>query len=364
MPVRFHWCRCRPKGSWRRSRKTALADLRYPLLAQAALPRARKSTGRSRCPNAPASRAFSARHLHHQGKPHLRPGARRRPEGNGDTSLCNFGEHVTPNEHKLVRDFVLLDNTYCCGILSADGHQWTDTGIATDYVEREFAGWPRSYPAGGFGEAAGTRWPIRRPVSSGTTRWRTAKRCAISANSPPTAKHWKDSGARGKPHFLDCYHDFTGGSNAIAYTPASRTSKRCGRSCRDEHHWLGSGRAGRVARGAVHQSLKQFEAADSLPNLVILWLPNDHTSATARFTHARGAGGGQRPGGRPNGRGREPFKILDEHLHLRRRGRPAERLGPRQRLSHDGLCRQRVHETRRGRPARNTTRPACCARWS
>src|ERR1019366_4482922 len=74
-------------------------------------------------------------------------------EGDGDAALCVFGERVTPNQHKLVRDFVLLDNTYCCGILSADGHQWADSALATDYVEREFAGWPRSYPSGGFGDA-------------------------------------------------------------------------------------------------------------------------------------------------------------------------------------------------------------------
>jgi YVTN family beta-propeller protein len=43
-------------------------------------------------------------------------------EGNGDADLCNFGERVTPNEHKFVREFTLLDNTYCSGILSADGH--------------------------------------------------------------------------------------------------------------------------------------------------------------------------------------------------------------------------------------------------
>ena len=47
--------------------------------------------------------------------------------------LCNFGERVTPNEHKFVREFALLDNTYCSGILSADGHNWTDSGIATEY---------------------------------------------------------------------------------------------------------------------------------------------------------------------------------------------------------------------------------------
>ena len=69
-------------------------------------------------------------------------------EGNGDPSLCIFGERITPNQHKLAREFVLLDNTYCSGILSADGHQWADTAFATDYMERSFAGFPRSYPDG------------------------------------------------------------------------------------------------------------------------------------------------------------------------------------------------------------------------
>ena len=68
--------------------------------------------------------------------------------GNGDARLCVFGERITPNQHALVREFVLLDNTYCAGILSADGHQWSTTAIGTDYLERSFAGWPRSYPDG------------------------------------------------------------------------------------------------------------------------------------------------------------------------------------------------------------------------
>ena len=69
-------------------------------------------------------------------------------EGNGDPALCVFGERITPNQHKLAREFVLLDNTYCAGILSADGHQWSTTAFATDYMEKSFAGFPRSYPDG------------------------------------------------------------------------------------------------------------------------------------------------------------------------------------------------------------------------
>ena len=53
---------------------------------------------------------------------------------------------MTPNHHALAEQFVLLDNFYCNGVLSADGHQWTDEGYVTDYLEKSFGGWPRSYP--------------------------------------------------------------------------------------------------------------------------------------------------------------------------------------------------------------------------
>src|SRR5690606_3095655 len=62
------------------------------------------------------------------------------PQGNGDPSLCQFGREVTPNHHALAEEFVLLDNFYCNGVLSADGHQWTDEGYVTDYLEKQFGG--------------------------------------------------------------------------------------------------------------------------------------------------------------------------------------------------------------------------------
>jgi YVTN family beta-propeller protein len=63
-------------------------------------------------------------------------------EGNGDASLVLFGEQVTPNHHKLAREFVLLDNFYVNGDVSADGHNWTTAAIAPDYVQKM---WPNSY---------------------------------------------------------------------------------------------------------------------------------------------------------------------------------------------------------------------------
>ena len=76
-------------------------------------------------------------------------------EGNGDTSLVLFGEKITPNEHKIARDFVLLDNFYVNAEVSADGHNWSLGGYANDYLEKN---WVTSYGGrGGTYDAEGTR---------------------------------------------------------------------------------------------------------------------------------------------------------------------------------------------------------------
>ena len=63
-------------------------------------------------------------------------------EGNGDPSLVLFGENVTPNLHKIARQFVLLDNFYVSADVSADGHNWSTAAIAPDYVQKM---WPNKY---------------------------------------------------------------------------------------------------------------------------------------------------------------------------------------------------------------------------
>ncbi len=61
------------------------------------------------------------------------------PRGNGDPSLVMFGREVTPNQHKLAEEFVLMDNLYCNGHVSADGHPWLTMAYHTDYVARNWA---------------------------------------------------------------------------------------------------------------------------------------------------------------------------------------------------------------------------------
>lgn len=69
-------------------------------------------------------------------------------EGDGDPGLTMYGEDVTPNHHALARQFALLDNYYCNGIVSSDGHAWTTEANATTFYERSRGGWTRSYPFG------------------------------------------------------------------------------------------------------------------------------------------------------------------------------------------------------------------------
>lgn len=66
-------------------------------------------------------------------------------KGKGDPALCIYGEEITPNTHKLADEFILLDNFHASGKCSAEGHQWTDASIVTDYIEKNMRAWFRSY---------------------------------------------------------------------------------------------------------------------------------------------------------------------------------------------------------------------------
>jgi len=68
-------------------------------------------------------------------------------KGNGDKSLVLFGENVTPNQHNLAREFVLLDNFYVSADVSADGHNWSMAAIAPDFTQKV---WPNGYRRSGL----------------------------------------------------------------------------------------------------------------------------------------------------------------------------------------------------------------------
>lgn len=176
-------------------------------------------------------------------------------EGNGDASLCIFPDRVTPNHHALARQFVLLDNFYVDGEVSADGHEWSMAAYATDFVEKT---WPLSYrPHGKLSYPSEGSQAIAMP--SGGYIWDRCKEAGVSyrsygefiangrtPNDPGTAKV---KGLEG--HFDPMYRSFD-----LNYPDARRADR-------------------------FLEELKRFESEGQMPQLLIVRLPNDHTHGTA-----------------------------------------------------------------------------------
>lgn len=188
-------------------------------------------------------------------------------KGNGDSSLVMFGAAVTPNQHWLAEDFVLLDNFYATGGNSADGHQWI-----TQANETEYCLWPgyqgRSYPFDGSDPMA---------YSSGGFLWNYAQ-------------------ARGRS--VKIYGEYAGSMRVYPKTRtgllrqweqgadfASEWSVRAPNSSLNgivaANYPSYSTAIPDVVRARIFLAdLKQFEARGELPDLILIQLPSNHTNGT------------------------------------------------------------------------------------
>ncbi len=183
--------------------------------------------------------------------------------GNGDANLCLFGEKVTPNHHKIARDYVLLDNFYVEGEVSADGHEWTMGAYATDYVEKA---WPQSYRGSVLGKlsgypAEGNRDSIARPA--GGYLWDSCIAAKVSYRS---------------------YGEWVKNPKKIG-DPATPSVKSLeGRI--DPYFWGYDLDYPDVKRAERFLSeLGRFEKEGDMPRMQVVRLPNDHTSGTRVGKH-------------------------------------------------------------------------------
>jgi DNA-binding beta-propeller fold protein YncE len=178
----------------------------------------------------------------------------------GDPRLALFGEEVTPNHHKLAREFVLFDNFFVDGDVSADGHLWSTAAVSTDYVSKL---WPSEYSQRTTGLLdsqydgdADHDHPIAAPASG--FLWDLAAAGGVSFrdygewNVPDEHDPHKDTNhlANLKNSFDPLYRDVIGD-----VTDQQRIDE-----------W--------------QREFREFEKSGALPHLNIIHLPNDHTVGT------------------------------------------------------------------------------------
>jgi len=190
------------------------------------------------------------------------------PRGNNDPSLCIFGRQVTPNHHALAEQFVLLDNYYCNGVNSADGHSWATEGNVTDHLEKSFGGFTRSYT---FGDDPLT-------YSSSGFIWDNVLMHGLSF-----CNYGEMDYAKAIPEtltFTQIYDDFKSGSRQIKFSHNIGIENLRGYSHREFPGW--NMKIPDVLRVDIFlKELEKYEKTNGLPNFVIVYLPQDHTSGTS-----------------------------------------------------------------------------------
>ena len=171
--------------------------------------------------------------------------------GNGDARLAIFDNAVTPNAHAIAARWVLFDNFYVNGEVSADGHEWTDRGYASDYNEKT---WPQIY-------SNRREWDLTSGEDlanpGGTYLWDAAQRNRLWVVNFGEMTESDDDSTRTRtgrtniPGLKDITAaNYPGFVLAIADTTRARL---------------------------FADSVASWDRQNRFPDLVILWLPRDHT---------------------------------------------------------------------------------------
>jgi YVTN family beta-propeller protein len=189
-------------------------------------------------------------------------------EGDGDANLCIFGEEITPNAHALAREFTLFDNFYCSGSKSPDGHSWVNEAYVTDYLEKSFGGFSRSYPYEGSDPlafaATGFLWD--NVLAHGKTLRNYGEFCKTTYE--PSKAAWKD-----------LYADYLNGTQNVKIKVEPNMQ-----SLAPYTHPMWGGfplKTPDVYHAKMFRDeMAAFEKSASTPNLLYVFLPADHTSGT------------------------------------------------------------------------------------
>lgn len=183
------------------------------------------------------------------------------PEANGMKELCLFPERISPNHHALAKRFGILDNYYCNGVLSADGHSWATEGNVTPYLERAFGGFNRSYTFGDDPITYSSSGFIWDHVLAGGYSFRNYGEFDYA--TPPD-----------KMEYLEIFQAHQQGK-PIEFGQSISVEKLRRYSCRDYPGWnMAIPDVLRVDR--FLKEFREFEKNGDLPNFVLIYFPQDH----------------------------------------------------------------------------------------
>ena len=205
--------------------------------------------------------------------------------GNGDASLAVFAPAL-PNQHALVKRFPLLDNVYAPSRQSADGHPWivmSGSFYSNDILSPD---WIRSYPGGNSNDAL-TYIPKGFLWTAAEAKGLTARLYGEFSNGPDVAKK-PDGSDYSWTDFYNtalCKEGSAPQSSCIVPDGADRETSSIPSAQRilDPHYPSFNLTIPDQYRADYWIPLFQRQdAANQVPNLTILWLPNDHTAGTTK----------------------------------------------------------------------------------
>lgn len=185
--------------------------------------------------------------------------------GNGDPKLCLFPRTVTPNHHAIAETFVLLDNYYCNGVNSADGHMWAVQGITTPYREKDRPGYHCAYDFGTDALCyAGCGFLWDQALLAGKT-FRNYGELDYTIK------------VRGKT-YDDFYQDWKNKTGKTAYEVHYGIETLRRMSSPKFPGWE-MAIPDQVRADVFLAELAEFSRKGNFPQLTIIYLPNDHTAS-------------------------------------------------------------------------------------
>ncbi len=196
-------------------------------------------------------------------------------KGISDPAYAQFGQTITPNAHKLSDTYGLFDNFYDEGTLSADGHNWLMQADANDYIEKEFGAFYRSYPAQGGDALAYQRDGFL---------WNAAEAAGQTVKAYGEYNNFinQPAGATWSQYYQDS-QIMEGKATGPLPVPVSATKTYAdipSLNAIDDHAYPAFDLyiPDQYRTDIWQQSFDQYAKAGQVPNLNLIWMPDDHTA--------------------------------------------------------------------------------------